>query len=519
MRGHDLIGLALAALWQSKTRTLLTLAGVALGAGMLVFSLALGHGLRQLVQDEFRKDDRLRRIMTYRHWEPVAADESAIPPEEIEVRGAVGDERRARLRKYLVRRWRDKQPRRPASLTPDRLAAIAGLDHVAAVTPDVYEPAEVAAPGHSPQPAGLVLLAPTQHGLAGRLVAGRSPDPDRPEALVSETFLYNWGVVDDEAVEAFLGRPLTVTVSEDRGAAPYWMLEMFGATALGLTPADLRDLGELVNRLPAALERLDLPPAQGRLVRSLLERAGAKRSPGDRTRRAEAAFTVVGVHHIDLTDDYAGWFGSAGDVVLSAGPARAMLERLPRYAVQGYDRAVVVADREDHVRGVLEALGRLGYQTNSLVDWAERVYQEVTLIGLGMTALSVLALVVAGLGITNTMVTSVLERTHDIGVMKAVGARDRQVLGMFLFEGAVLGLVGGGVGLLGAWLAALAAEDWIHRVIEHQSQRQVGHAIFAFPAWLLAGAPLFAVLVTTAAALIPARRAARIDPAVTLRSE
>jgi len=180
---------------------------------------------------------------------------------------------------------------------------------------------------------------------------------------------------------------------------------------------------------------------------------------------------------------------------------------------------VVVADREDHVRGLLATFQRAGYHTSSLVEWAERAYQEVTLIGLGMAVLSVLALVVAGLGITNTMVTSVLERTHDIGIMKAVGARDRQVLGLFLIEGAVLGLVGGALGLLGAWLFSLPAEGWVHRVMEQQSEQRIHHTIFRFPGWLLAGAPLFAVLVTTLAALLPARRAARIDPAVTLRTE
>jgi putative ABC transport system permease protein len=519
MRGRDLIGLALAAFWQSRTRTLLTLAGVALGAGMLVVSLSLGHGLRKLVEDEFGRDDRLRRIMVYSVWQAPPVEESAIPPEEIEVRGTMSEERRKRLRQYLIRRYRDQQPRRPALLTPDKLDALAKLEYVAAVVPDVYESVEVSADGHAPQPSGLMLLSGGPHSLERRLVFGRLPDPGRAEALVSETLLFNWGVVDDAAVQGVLGRPLRVEVREDRSAAPYRLLELFGATALALSPAELRELGELAERLPVALERLDLPPAQAKLVKSLVERFGSKRPDGGQPRHSAATFTIVGVHHTDTGDDYDVWFGTAGDVAVSVGPARAMLERLPRYTAGGYNRAIVTADRADHVRGLLKELEGLGYHTTSLVEWAERVYQEVTLIGLGMTVLSVLALVVAGLGITNTMVTSVLERTHDIGIMKAVGARDRQVLGMFLIEGAVLGLIGGGLGLAGAWLLSLPAEGWIHRVIEHQAQRKVVHPIFAYPAWLLAGAPLFAMLVTTAAALLPARRAARIDPAVTLRTE
>src|SRR5437763_15510788 len=99
MRGRDLFGLAFAALWQSKMRTLLTLAGVALGTGMLVVSLSLGHGLRTVVATEFHKDDRLRTVMAYQSWQAPAIDEAAIPPAEINVPAGVGQARRERLRR------------------------------------------------------------------------------------------------------------------------------------------------------------------------------------------------------------------------------------------------------------------------------------------------------------------------------------------------------------------------------------------------------------------------------------
>src|SRR5581483_4391500 len=203
-----------------------------------------------------RKDDRLRRLIIYRAWRPATTDESAIPPAVITVRGAMTDERRQRLRKYLIGRWRDQQPRREVSLTPAQLAAIARLDHVEAVTPEVYESAEVRGDGLSPYQTSMVLLAPGHRGLEKRLVAGRMPDPARPEALVSETVLYDWGVADDAAVERFLGRTVTVAVREDRGGAPYHLLELFGIDARGLSPDDLRGLGELADHLPGALERL-----------------------------------------------------------------------------------------------------------------------------------------------------------------------------------------------------------------------------------------------------------------------
>ncbi|HEY1375871.1 MAG TPA: FtsX-like permease family protein [Gemmataceae bacterium] len=522
MRGRDLLGLALAALWQSKARTALTLAGVALGAGMLVVSLSLSHGLRTVVETEFRKDDGLRAVMVYQSWQAPTVDEAAIPPADLEVRGVAGEARRRRLRQLLVQRYRERQPYQTIPLTPDRLAAIAGMEHVVAVVPEVNERVEVAVNG-SPRVARMELLSPGRGKLEDRLVCGRLPEPDRPELLASEAALLAWGVVADADVEGFVGRRLRLEVGGEPRAAPYQVLSLLGATAAGrqLSPEEQHALAGVAERLPDLVEHLDLPPAQGQVLKALLERAKADRSAGGKARRAAGEFTVVGVYYQEPGEDQDGWrFGRGdADLLVAPRPGQELLARLSNYADRGFDRATLLVDREDHVRGVLAGLKEMGLRTYAMVEWAERALQEVTLIGLGMTVLSVLALVVAGLGITNTMVTSVLERTHDIGIMKAVGARNGQVVGLFLVEGVVLGLLGGGLGLLGAWLFSLPAESWIRGVMEHQWQRKVGYTIFRFPPWLLATATLFAVLVTTAAALLPARRAARIDPAVTLRME
>src|SRR5581483_2661673 len=159
MRGRDILSLALGALWQSKVRTLLTLAGVALGGAMLVISLSLGQGLRTFVADAFHKDDRLRKTFVSAAPRPVAFDESAIPPGEIDVPEGVGDARRDRLREYLIDRYRLKLPHERVKLTTDRLDAIAALPHVAGVAPEVYEQAAVTIDGNA-RTAALRLLPP-----------------------------------------------------------------------------------------------------------------------------------------------------------------------------------------------------------------------------------------------------------------------------------------------------------------------------------------------------------------------
>src|SRR5207253_5071737 len=118
-------------------------------------------------------------------------------------------------------------------------------------------------------------------------------------------------------------------------------------------------------------------------------------------------------------------------------------------------------------------------------------------------------------------VTSVVKRTREIGILKAVGATRGQVLGIFITEGAAIGILGAVLGLALARTCAIPADRWVLNMIEGQmgGDRMLTQTIFVFPWWLWAGSLGFAVFVTTAAAFYPARRAAGIDPILALRSE
>jgi putative ABC transport system permease protein len=141
------------------------------------------------------------------------------------------------------------------------------------------------------------------------------------------------------------------------------------------------------------------------------------------------------------------------------------------------------------------------------------------LIGFAMDFIALVALVVAVLGITNTMFTTVLERTREIGILKAVGARDRQILFIFLVEGGLIGLAGGILGVLFGWLASFPGNDYAIRILAKQDHHPLPTTVFLYPAWLLICVPIFAIALTTLAALLPAGRAARVQPVVALRHE
>ncbi len=134
-----------------------------------------------------------------------------------------------------------------------------------------------------------------------------------------------------------------------------------------------------------------------------------------------------------------------------------------------------------------------------------------------LAAIAMIAIFVASLGIINTMVMAVLERTSEIGIMKAVGASPRDIKKIFVFESSLIGLGGGVCGILLGWAVSRA----INPVINYFGARQDLPAMeyFRFPAWLILGGIAFAGLVSLLSGLYPAQRAAKVDPAVALRHE
>jgi ABC-type antimicrobial peptide transport system permease subunit len=129
-----------------------------------------------------------------------------------------------------------------------------------------------------------------------------------------------------------------------------------------------------------------------------------------------------------------------------------------------------------------------------------------------------LALLVASIGIANTMIMAVYERTKEIGVLKAVGAAPGQIRTLFVIEASLIGLLGGVIGTILGWLLGKGL-NWLILEILRWQEVPVRGTFFVVPWWLVVAALAFATVVGLLAGLYPAARAARLAPLDALRYE
>jgi putative ABC transport system permease protein len=524
VRSLDLLFAGLSSLRRQKLRTALTILGVTIGIATLVASVSVGLGVRRIIEDGFKKQHRLREITVYAGYDRTSDEFAGIPSDELRVEGDMSEARRDRLRRRLAREWRMRHtPPAPKPLTPARLREFAGWEHVINVEPSLVENARLVFRGRVLN--GDCTGFTGDPGRVANVVEfGRLPAEGTDEVMVHEFVLYEWGVRSDEEVRACLGQTLRVEFTSGQNRRPEALLTLFDADPSKLTEQELLATARARELLPKAIEGLDLPAADKAALLAALGRK-RKKDPAEKDHPTVAGeFRIVGVFRpankgegdaYDLLGD-----GLEGEVVLPQKRAEEFFARLPVRGERGFNRVTLTVDSDEHLKPVCDQLKAEGFHYFAVGLFLQTARKNALLIGFTMDFVALIALAVACLGIMNTLFTAVLERVKEIGVMKAVGAKDRHILAMFLVEGGLIGLVGGWLGVLVGWVVSFPGDSYALRLIREQEPNMPQpETVFRYPLWLVLGAPLFAVLVTTLAGLLPARRAARVEPVVALRAE
>jgi len=177
----------------------------------------------------------------------------------------------------------------------------------------------------------------------------------------------------------------------------------------------------------------------------------------------------------------------------------------------------LLADSGATVDVVRKRLESLGFQAQTFGDVFRGFEDLLSRLRIALLALALVALLLACLGIANTMYSAVLERTKEIGVLKALGARSRDVLLLFVAEAALIGLAGGIIGTLGAVGLAQLGNAAVDRLV--QGVTGTGIDVFRTDFGIAVAALLLAVVLSTVSGLLPSMRAAVQDPSRALRYE
>lgn len=183
-----------------------------------------------------------------------------------------------------------------------------------------------------------------------------------------------------------------------------------------------------------------------------------------------------------------------------------------------YSQAKLMVDENVNVRTVRSQVESFGLETSSPIDTIEQINQIFRFFTLVLLGFGAIGMTVAILGMFNTLTVSLLERTPEIGLMRALGARALDVRRLFAVEALLLSLTGALAGIIGALVIGQAVNTLINLQARQRGVTE-NFSLFATPWWLQLALLAFMALIGLAVVYFPARRAARINPIDALRRE
>ena len=181
-----------------------------------------------------------------------------------------------------------------------------------------------------------------------------------------------------------------------------------------------------------------------------------------------------------------------------------------------YSMCVVNVEEMEHVQAVQQQLTDMGFQAYSRADWMEQSEKQSRMIQVVLGGIGAVSLFVAAIGIANTMMMSIYERTKEIGVIKVLGCDMGAIRNMFLLESGFIGFMGGVIGLIFSYGVSFLMNRFL--AIGQMMTGMEGD-ISRIPGWLAAAAVVFAIFVGMAAGFFPALRAMKLSPLAAIRNE
>ena len=475
MNLYDMILLGLSNLWRTKLRTLLTVLGVVIGIAALTSMVSFGTGMQKNITDAFVSNDIFTSITVTPKtldFNEIASGNANLPAE-----AAKGDNK---------------------PLTDSTLQAIRSIKGVELAYPNLEFPARVKFLNDS---ASLTITA------MPAAVANYKPYSD----LLAGSFF-----LSDSARVAILREDMLaskLSISLIKNGEHQTLSHSDSAKGVRLMHPDSL-IGKSINLITMSVNPSGIPSALFGMTSS------------SRGLPIEETLTELKIGGILKQRGHFSSGMSGGQVIIPIATA----ENIPRLGFTSiwdlldhkkkegtYASIHVRIDDLKNMDAVRKELEALEVGVFSIADQLQEIKRSFLIINSVLGAIGAIALIVAGLGIINTMVMSILERTREIGIMKAIGGSETEIRMIFFVEASVIGLIGAIFGLVLGWVVTKIANLVMNLQLIPNGVEPVN--LFYFPMWLILGAIAFSILISLAAGLYPAMRAARIDPVKALRHD
>lgn len=193
-------------------------------------------------------------------------------------------------------------------------------------------------------------------------------------------------------------------------------------------------------------------------------------------------------------------------------------------SIKEYQQIMLNVDNVKNVLGVQEEIDKLGFLSESDMQWLEPLQQASKTMQMVLGALGAVAMVVSAISIANTMIMSIYERTKEIGIMKVLGCVIKDIQKLFLFEAAIIGMIGGfigiGLGYLASWIINKYGAPIFGKIMSGNYMYDMSNTKFSLiPFYLPFVSLLIAISVGVLSGYFPARRATKIKAIEAMKTE
>ena len=472
MRWSDLLRMSASSLKRRRLRTFLTVLGVVIGTASIVVMISLGLGLQQSMYEEVEQSGGTTSL-TVTGQSDYYSSYGYI--------GVSGMEEEA-SEKYI---------------TDDVVKELKGLEYVESAEPMINIQG-LALKGNYEGWLDIYGMTPTAlEDLNLELEpGGRLPDPDSPE------------------LELVYGNGVIMNFYDKNTGAGYWD---------GETP----DLDLSKDKVFLILDQDTYYQSQSTDVMAgagMDDGSGASGSSGPKTAKkyvVQACGVVAGGPESYNANSYSVFCDLTRlkeylqkEFRGRAIPGQPTTQSGKPYSKFVYSAVKIQADDMDHVEELSNTIRSLGYNVSSNIEYIEAMKSQFAMVQAVLGGIGAVSLLVAAIGIANTMMMSIYERTREIGVMKVIGCSLRNIGQMFLLEAAFIGLIGGLVGNILSFLMSMG----INAVASGSGMVSTGNISY-IPVWLVLLSMACAIFVGMAAGFFPAVRAMKLSPLAAIRGE